>query len=296
VSQLQKIQTGTIKRPYFLIVYGTSGVGKTTFAANAPNPIIIDIEKGSHTLDVARLTPVSIEEIVQALEELSTTKHKFETVVIDSLDHLEAMVNQETMKALGIDSMLSLPFGAAYDKAMGRWVPIVDAIKKIREKMNVILIAHSTVKKINDPTTPEGYDRFDINLREKAAAIFKQICDAILFATYQLDVVKSKTGDTAKAVGTGQRVLFTQGRPGHEGKNRFNLPYRLALSYSDFEKAATENLDVAAKLHRELIERSLGMKSEIAKSAAKKYADENKNDPVKLAAGLKRFIEIQEGK
>ncbi|WP_423830963.1 AAA family ATPase, partial [Staphylococcus pseudintermedius] len=37
-----------------LLVWGVSGVGKTTFAAAAPNPIFLCTEEGAESLNVAR--------------------------------------------------------------------------------------------------------------------------------------------------------------------------------------------------------------------------------------------------
>ncbi len=42
---------------FLMVVYGEGGVGKITFAATAPRPIIADCENGSNTSDFAALQP-----------------------------------------------------------------------------------------------------------------------------------------------------------------------------------------------------------------------------------------------
>ena len=51
------ITTGKISRAQKIVLYGPEGIGKTTFAANAPDPLFIDTEKGTAHLDVKRIDP-----------------------------------------------------------------------------------------------------------------------------------------------------------------------------------------------------------------------------------------------
>ena len=44
MSLLENIQSGRESRPPRLMVYGSEGVGKSTFGASAPNPIFIQTE------------------------------------------------------------------------------------------------------------------------------------------------------------------------------------------------------------------------------------------------------------
>ncbi|MCL2120125.1 MAG: ATP-binding protein [Planctomycetaceae bacterium] len=46
MSLLQKIHTGKKQQPPRLLIYGSEGVGKSTLAAKAPNPIFIPTEDG----------------------------------------------------------------------------------------------------------------------------------------------------------------------------------------------------------------------------------------------------------
>ena len=46
MSILDEIQTGMNPGPIKMNIAGTDGIGKTTFAAGAPNPIFIKTEEG----------------------------------------------------------------------------------------------------------------------------------------------------------------------------------------------------------------------------------------------------------
>ena len=45
---------GKQSRPERILLYGVEGVGKSTFASNAPRAIFLDIEEGTKHLDVER--------------------------------------------------------------------------------------------------------------------------------------------------------------------------------------------------------------------------------------------------
>jgi phage nucleotide-binding protein len=79
-----------------MCIYGDPGTGKTTFAAHAPKPIIIDTEKGTTTLvkdPVLRNIPViqrsSLQEMVEIVEYLrSPAGDSYETVIVDTVSEL----------------------------------------------------------------------------------------------------------------------------------------------------------------------------------------------------------------
>jgi hypothetical protein len=93
MSILSTISRGKRPRHIFALVYGTSGVGKSFWASQAPRPIFITTEKGTEQLDVARFPQVeSIGELLFQVRALQTEKHEFATVVLDSLDWVEPLI------------------------------------------------------------------------------------------------------------------------------------------------------------------------------------------------------------
>lgn len=96
----------TAKKPgYKILVYGTSGSGKTHFAASFPEPLFIDLEGGM--LGVSKFKPLrfpkdpsrvveSVDELIEIgkylREQLDGGKASFKTVVIDSLNELQDLV------------------------------------------------------------------------------------------------------------------------------------------------------------------------------------------------------------
>ena len=74
-----------------MIIYGDSGVGKTTLCSTAPKPIIISAEKGLLSLaefDLPVIEITSIEELDEAYDWCMANKDKYETICLDSITEI----------------------------------------------------------------------------------------------------------------------------------------------------------------------------------------------------------------
>ena len=101
---MQIIDKATPTKPK-LILYGASGVGKSTLASKLESPILLDIEGGVNYLDCPRTPQItSLDEFYSILIDLGrnrdTTYKDYKTVVIDSADWLVRLIVE---KAAGID-------------------------------------------------------------------------------------------------------------------------------------------------------------------------------------------------
>jgi len=230
-------RSGQIDPPK-MILYGINGVGKTSFAAQAPNPVFILTEKGLGALKVDYFPQAqSWEDVVQALDSLLNEDHKFNTVVIDSLDWLERLIFNRVAADEGKASIEDIGFGKGYTYAQNYWYDFTLRLDKLNEqkRMAIILIGHSLVKTFNSPDT-DNYDRYRLDLHDKSAGILRDWADIMLFANYK---AYTKTVDAGfnrkdhKGIGDGQRILYTEERPAFWAKNRYNLPFEIPLSRTD---------------------------------------------------------------
>jgi len=227
-----KLSSGKKARPEFMTLFGVDGVGKTSFAASAPKPVVIDIEKGSSNIDTVRIDEGldSFSDVIQALNYVSN--QDFETIVIDSLDRLETLTEKQVCKEKGKKSIEDFGYGAGHKFVQDKWEKeLIPLLKHLRETKNVILIAHDIVKTFKDPTMLDDYDRHEIKLNKKLASLIREEVDAVLFMNHKVFVKKESNNVTkGKGLHADQICLFTERRPGHEGKNRYGLPYEIALS------------------------------------------------------------------
>lgn len=90
-----------------LMLYGLSGVGKSSLAAKLKNPIFLDFEGGLNYLGVDRTAQYTdledfYKDLVELYRKAETGKREYDTVVIDSVDW---MVRKVVEKAAGITKL-----------------------------------------------------------------------------------------------------------------------------------------------------------------------------------------------
>lgn len=244
MSFLSKVTKGKIAdSPHVVLIYGPPGVGKSSFGAAAPRPIFMDIEDGTEELNVERLPkPKTFGEVIAQINELTTQTHDYRTLVIDSLDWIEPLVWDAVCIEDGKPNieMVGGGFAKGYIFALKKWGLMRDKLVALRtvKKMNIVLVAHSVIKRFDDPTENASYDRYQIKLHEKAAALWREYCKAVLFANFETAVkVDENNRRKFKAFADGARVVYTERRPAFDAKNRMNLPFKIALDWNAFESA-----------------------------------------------------------
>src|SRR5690606_39142571 len=244
---LQSITRGKIERPFRLVVMGQEGVGKSTFASRAPAPVFLGSEQGTHHLDVARFPqPETWEDVLDAVRVLTEEEHEFETFVLDSLDWAEPLCWEYVARKAGKAHIEDFGYGKGYVAAVDQWRVLLSALDRLAEKrnMHIILIAHSQIRTFRNPIG-EDFDRYQMALHEKSAAVIRQWADALLFARHEV-IVREEDCKT-RGIDTGERVLETQHAGGWDAKNRYDLPARLRLDWQEFETRARDGLSGRAE-------------------------------------------------
>lgn len=248
MSLMQQIQHGRVAAPRRVMLYGTPGIGKSQFAAHADSPVFIQTEDGLGQIDCAKF-PVAggFDDVIKALTALYTEKHEFRTVVIDTLDWLERLIWAEVCKRKMVESIEDIGYQKGYVFALNHWRDVLAGLDALRRDrgMSVLLVAHSRIEKFDDPAT-DAYDRYSPRLHKLAAALVTEWCDEVLFATYKVYTRQSDEGFNRKktrAMGDGERVIYTAERPSHVAKNRLNLPAEMPLDFAAYARcvAAAHN-------------------------------------------------------
>ena len=238
MSLLQQVKTGREAQPPRIMIYGSEGVGKSTFAASAPKPIFIQTEDGLGEIDCAKFPLVgSFDEMMAQLAAIRDEEHEYQTLVIDSLDWLERIIWDRVCADYGVKCIEKADggYGKGYTHALTYWRQVVKILNEIRSKrsMAIILVAHAKIERFEDPEHP-AYDRYTPRLHKAACSMICEWVDAVLFAARRMRV-DSDTGRAAP-VGAdgGERVLRSNGSPACIAKNRYSLPSEMPLSWAAF--------------------------------------------------------------
>lgn len=225
-----------------LLIYGVEGIGKSSFAAGAPNPIFIQTEDGLGSLQVSHFPlATQVSHVLDAISALFSDDHEYKTVVIDSVDWLENLILRDIDEKY---EAKDLAYGKGAMIAADKMREVLAGLNALRNErgMAVILIAHCEIKRFDSPET-EPYDRYQPKLQARSSALVREWCDAVLFANYKTLVKKDDVGfnkSVARGISTGERLLYTAERPAYMAKNRYGLPESLPLSWEAFESAISK--------------------------------------------------------
>lgn len=226
-------------KPPRILIYGPQKIGKSSFGALADRPVFIQTEDGLDAINADAFPLVKLvenggggfQEIMNNLKQLAEDEHSFGTLVIDSLDWMEPMVHEQVCKEHNVKNIEEVlkGYGKGYVQALDVFREYITALERLREErgMTIIQIAHAQIRKFENPET-DIYDRYEIKLHKSAASLMMEHSDIILFANYYVGVKKeeksmSKEG-RKRAVGTGDRILYTEERPAFMAGNRYSLP------------------------------------------------------------------------
>lgn len=235
-------QTRRMEAPKILLA-GEPKIGKSTFAASAPNAIGICTEDGLAGVD-ARAFPLcqSLDAVYECIRALLDEDHDFQTVFLDSLDWTESLLHDYVCRANKWDSIESPGYGKGYIAAAAEWKNLLDGFETLRRErgMGVILVSHVKQKRIESPTH-EGYDAWVLKLHDRASGLCLEWADIVGFAAHKIAIKKTDAGfgqKEAKAIKTGERMLYLEAHPAYPSGTRFGLK-DCALDWSAFATQLT---------------------------------------------------------
>lgn len=231
------------------VIYGPEGVGKTMLASQFPDPLFIDVEGSTDNIDVARMErrPTSWTMLMNQIAFVKSNPTICKTLVIDTIDKAEQFCNEHICASHNKNGIESFGWGQGYTYVSEELGRMLNRLQELVDMgINVVLVAHSQIKKFEQPDEMGAYDRYELKLGKmttsKTSPLVKEWCDLLLFCNYKTHVVAADdNGKKYKAQG-GSRVMYTEHHPAWDAKNRHGLPFELPLAYSSiahiFERQA----------------------------------------------------------
>jgi AAA domain len=288
MSLLDTITKGRRPRYIWALIYGVDGVGKSSMCSHAPNPIFVGAEKGTEQLDVARFPQTeSISDLFAQLRTLQTEKHGYQTVVLDSLDWIEPLIWRAVCDEGKVENIEAFGggYGKGYVRALDLWRKLIKELAVLNQSMHLLLIGHAQIKSFQDPELPSAYDRYQLKINDKAAALVREAADTVLFARFETELIRSQ-GVKAKVRGEGKRIMYTESRPGFDAKNRFSLPFLMPLDWKTFGDAIRAFYGIK--------ENNNGKAEQATKQASEHLVAQSSEQPVPQSEALTKIRKMLE--
>ncbi|MDW8725834.1 ATP-binding protein [Streptococcus suis] len=233
-----QITKGKRARAQRVVIYGPEGIGKSSLAAQFPNPLFIDTEGSTDNMDVARADkPTSWTMLMNHIAFVKANPTICQTLVIDTIDWAEALALQYICAQHNKSGIEDFGWGSGYTYLIEEIGRLLDRLQELVELgINVVLTAHAQVKKFTKPDELGGYDRYELKLSNKktetnVSAKVKEWADMVLFLNYKTYIITDDKTKKQKAQG-GQRVMQTTHSPSWDAKNRHNLPEELPMDFA----------------------------------------------------------------
>lgn len=246
-----QITRGKIGGPKKVLIYGPEGIGKTTFAAQFPDSLFIDTEGSTKEQDVARLpVPTSWTILKEEVRYVIQNPDVCRTLVIDTADWAEKLAIQSVLDEHNKGGIEDFGYGNGYRYVFEKFGELLNLLTDVIEAgINVVLTAHATLRKFEQPDELGAYDRYTMKLidspKTSIAAAVKEWADMVLFANYKTIIVTDSKTKKSKAQG-GQRVMYTSHHSCWDAKNRYGLPEELKFDYNEIRKVIEEGKNMPA--------------------------------------------------
>ncbi len=237
-----RIIRGKIPCAKKVVIYGPEGIGKSTYAAQFPEPVFIDTEGSTKDMDVSRFEkPSSWTMLLEQIRYVKMNASVCKTLVIDTADWAEQMCVADLCARYGKKGIEDFGYGTGYVYAREEFGRFLNSLEEVVEAgIHVVVTAHAHLKKFEQPDELGAYDRWELKLGKKTssqtAPLLKEWADMVLFANYKTwSVAVDDKGNKRKAQG-GARVMYTSHHPCWDAKNRYGLPDEVPFSYDSIRQ------------------------------------------------------------
>ena len=245
MSLLATATSGVSKYGSRIVISGSEGVGKTTFACQSPRSLLVPLEQGAMRVTTPKLPNIisSYDEVMKLINEIGMAAHQgkliYHTIVFDSASALERLIHDKVLtldpqfgkkKDLNMETALG-GYGKAYATANLLFIDFTNLCDRLALMgVNIVLTCHVFASKVLDPINGEYY-QWDMQLHspknEKNIGkreLITQWADLVGFLHEPMFITKNEGESSARAISANQgRVLGVERTPAYVAKNRYNI-------------------------------------------------------------------------
>lgn len=178
--------TKTVDTPKNFFIYGATMNGKSYLASEFPNPLFLDTDGNASANPYpsiqlrnvrgknGKISESVVDQFDQIITELQTTKHGFETVVLDVIDDIVVMIEQYICDREDVETIGDIGYGKGYAAFSNIFNALVIELKAL--PINVIYVSRIATREENNVS-------YEIpSLKEKHVNVVNGNCDYMIQA------------------------------------------------------------------------------------------------------------------
>jgi len=238
----------SIDMPPRIHIYGVGGIGKSTFAYHAPDPFILDLDKTVNILSYGHIphsneSQMTYEDVIRYLTDILEGDYGFKTLIIDTVDKLDKIVTEYTMRVNRWDKMDRNNYNNKFIVKSSNWANIFKLLERIwyEKSMCIITIGHSKVSDVSEPNLPTYTAYRFARLEKNEASQIENDADIVMFVNLKKFV--SDDGSKRITTTTNQRLIYVNPNPAYTAKTRRIIPDEIKLDWDEFMKYYLNNDD-----------------------------------------------------
>lgn len=204
-----------VETPKNFFIYGATMNGKSYLAGEFPNPLFLDTDGNASANPYpsiqlrnvrgkdGKITQSVVDQLDQIITELQTTKHSFETIVLDVIDDITVMIEQYICDREGVETIGDIGYGKGYAAFNNIFQQLIIELKAL--PLNVVYISRIMTFEENNVTLEKP------SLKEKHVNIVNGNCDYMIQAKKigkkYLRITKDKRKNYDRAKIADERIL-----------------------------------------------------------------------------------------
>lgn len=224
----------------YLLIYGASKIGKTSFAVQAPRTLTCAFELGLNALSGQRYVPIpKWSDFKKVLSQLRKPQARelYDTIVIDTATWAYGLCEKYICQREGVDELRAIPWGQGWGMVKNEFSEALREITMLG--FGIILICHEK-EKPTDIRDEEGnaITRVEPDGPRQMREIIDALVDIIGWIGNEFDPVTKES----------TRYLYTRQTPTVFAGSRYRyLSPRIKFGYDELVSAIGEAIDMAVK-------------------------------------------------
>ena len=226
----------------YLLIYGSSKIGKTSFAVQAPRTLVCAFELGLNALSGQRYIPMpKWSDFKKVLAQLRKPQARelYDTIVIDTATWAYGLCEKYICQREGVDELRAIPWGQGWGMVKNEFSEALREITMLG--FGIILICHEK-EKPTDIRDEEGnaLSRVEPDGPRQMREIIDALVDIIGYIGIEFDPTTKES----------TRYLYTRQTPTVFAGSRYKyLKPRIKFGYQELVDAIGEAIDEDVKMN-----------------------------------------------